>query len=423
MWSFKSKDKNSSKDGTKKRTVSETVVQNNTANNYNVSMRRTIHFMETSHSSQQRTITTSSSSGSITSRWPPSSTNIENTRLGSISDLTLRPIPYAGQSVNLPRMTPNYTSPFTRHNSERLPTKTTNNNVVSKRFILPSSQKVETDARPFQNGSSISSVPRIQPTTVPVPINNTRPITSSDIPKYDTNGPKRGTVVIFNNIKFLNKNDERKGAELDEKNLKTLFRNMGFDVYVHRNQKLNEMKSKLNSYRQSRDVGRGDILIVIVMSHGNNARGSEEIPGGFTKIQTSDDKYLNVDEVLSEFTNDRCAPMKGKPKIFIFQCCRGHREELQIDAVPFTNIVKKHADMLIAFSTVPGFSSIRAPQEGSWYIQSICDVFKQHGKQHHVEDLLKLVDQELSRKHHTFKQTSTYENRGFKQCYLNPRNI
>ncbi|XP_072378206.1 caspase-6-like [Diabrotica undecimpunctata] len=449
MFSWKSKDKNSDKNEKKKKTVSETgtVVQNNNTTSYN--MRKTVQIMETSHSSQQRTITTtSSSSGTITSRqWPPPSNITENTRHNSLSELKLRPIPFAGQSYNLPRMTPNYISTFTRHNSERLPTNTTNNNVVSKKYILPGSQKVESDARlfqnsaissvprtqpfqnvsaissvsrtqPFQNVSAISSVSRIQPTTVP---NNDRLITSRDVPKYDTNGPRRGTVVIFNNIKFLDSNDERKGAELDEKNLKKLFQDLGFDVNVHRNLKLSEMKQKINRYRQSNDLGKGAMLIVIVMSHGNNTRGSEQIPGGFTQILTVDDKYLNVDDVLSEFTNDRCVAMKGKPKIFIFQCCRGNRKELQVDAVPFTNIVKQHADMLIAYSTIPGFFSLREPKNGSWYIQSICDVFSQHAANYHVEELLKIVDDRLSRKHPDYKQTSTFENRGFKECYLLPQ--
>ncbi|CAG9828926.1 unnamed protein product [Diabrotica balteata] len=438
MFFWKSKDKNSDKNEKKKRTVSETVavLQNNNTTSYN--MRRTVQVMETSHSSQQRTITsTSTSSGTITSRQCPPPSNItENTRHNSLSELTLRPIPFPGQSYNLPRMPTNYISPFTRHNSERLPTRTTNNNVVSDARVfqnnvsaissVPRTQPFQNNVsaissvprtQPFQN-SAISSVPRTQPTTVP---NNDRRITTREVPRYDTNGRRRGTVVILNNIKFLDSKDERKGAELDEKNLKRLFQDLGFDVNVHRNLKLTEMKSKISRYRQSNDLGRGAMLIVIVMSHGNNMRGGQEIPGGFTQILTVDDKYLNVDDVLSEFTNDKCVAMKGKPKIFIFQCCRGHRKELQVDAVPFTNIVKQHADMLIAYSTIPGFFSLREPKNGSWYIQSICNVFRRHAAEYHVEELLKIVDDELSRKDPEYKQTSTFENRGFKECYLLPQ--
>lgn len=70
---------------------------------------------------------------------------------------------------------------------------------------------------------------------------------------------------------------------------------------------------------------------------------------------------------------------------------------------------------------VSGFYSLRDPEKGSWYIQSICQVFREHAKEYHVEDMLKIVDAELSEKHPEYKQTSTYENRGFKKCFLNPR--
>lgn len=59
------------------------------------------------------------------------------------------------------------------------------------------------------------------------------------IPTYKTTGRNRGKVMIINNIKFLQEKQERKGAETDEKNIRSLFRDMGFDIETHRNLKKN----------------------------------------------------------------------------------------------------------------------------------------------------------------------------------------
>lgn len=122
---------------------------------------------------------------------------------------------------------------------------------------------------------------------------------------------------------------------------------------------------------------------------------------------------------------------------------RGKNSETRLDSHSKPNGTRANADMLVAYSTLPGkdvqyvrknkivynnicfvfqgFYSCRDPKEGTWYIQGICKVFKEHAKTHHVEDLLKIVDEELTRKNELWHQTSIFENRGFKTCYLNPK--
>jgi len=40
--------------------------------------------------------------------------------------------------------------------------------------------------------------------------------------------------------------------------------------------------------------------------------------------------------------------------------------------------------------------SIRDPDSGSWFIQTLCKVFAEHGRTDHLEDLLKLTSLELA---------------------------
>lgn len=79
--------------------------------------------------------------------------------------------------------------------------------------------------------------------------------------------------------------------------------------------------------------------------------------------------------------------------------------------------------MLIAYSTVPGFVSYRDPQTGTWYIQTICEVFMEHAHDTDVEGMLKMVDHKLEKIVTAchLKQTTSFENRGFKTCYLHPK--
>jgi len=43
-----------------------------------------------------------------------------------------------------------------------------------------------------------------------------------------------------------------------------------------------------------------------------------------------------------------------------------------------------------------GHVSIRHYQNGSWFIQKLCEVFVEHGRTDHLEDLLKMTSLELA---------------------------
>lgn len=105
-------------------------------------------------------------------------------------------------------------------------------------------------------------------------------------------------------------------------------------------------------------------------------------------------------------------------KIF---CFRGDNEQdiLQHDAIKSIE-PREYGDMLIAYSTIPGFVSYRIPKTGSLFIESLCKIFMEHACDTDVETMLKLIDKELKNRNN-IKQTTNFENRGFhKVCYINP---
>ena len=53
-------------------------------------------------------------------------------------------------------------------------------------------------------------------------------------------------------------------------------------------------------------------------------------------------------------------------------------------------------DMIIAYSTIPGFTSMRDHDKGTWFIQSLVEVFANHAAEHELIDLLRMTSERLS---------------------------
>merc|ERR1711963_951111 len=80
-------------------------------------------------------------------------------------------------------------------------------------------------------------------------------------------------------------------------------------------------------------------------------------------------------------------------------------------------------DMIIAYSTIPGYASLRDHQHGTWFVQSLVEVFMTHAHDTELVDLLRMTSERLS--HFTNeqgeKQTCNVEMRHlYKRIYFNP---
>jgi len=80
-----------------------------------------------------------------------------------------------------------------------------------------------------------------------------------------------------------------------------------------------------------------------------------------------------------------CKSLAGKPKIFIFQACRGSEFDSGIetfDSPEVSEAVKRRiipieADYLYAYSTVPGYYAWRNKVKGSWFVQALHELMKE----------------------------------------------
>ncbi|KAK9722433.1 Caspase domain [Popillia japonica] len=237
------------------------------------------------------------------------------------------------------------------------------------------------------------------------------------VPVYKTVSKNtRGNVLLINNISFAGE-DRRDGSEVDVWNMKNLFQQMGFNVQCHTDLTLESLTTTLELYSQNPILETGDIQVVIIMSHGNSNKE--------TYIETIDRGHLEIEWIVDRFSNNICVKLAEKPKIFIFQCCRGKRqnEEKTDSIVSFSKSWRQRAksDVLIAYATVPDYASYRHGKLGSRFIRAICEVFPEHAHDTNIVDLLTMVDNKVNHLWDSrYFQTCCVELRGFKKCYLNP---
>lgn len=103
-------------------------------------------------------------------------------------------------------------------------------------------------------------------------------------------------------------------------------------------------------------------------------------------IRTQDKKFA-LQKVFRYFTDDQCPTLANKPRLFFVQACQGSMvdegmemrgavgTETEMDSSPFKAKyqILPHKDFLVAYASVPGFSSFRNSVEGSWFIKALCE--------------------------------------------------
>lgn len=105
-------------------------------------------------------------------------------------------------------------------------------------------------------------------------------------------------------------------------------------------------------------------------------------------VQTADGKFINAVDIVSHFKN---VPI-GNPKLFFIESCRGKGyQKYNRQLSPFHTdqlLVPVDADILIAFSTTPGYISNSSEHDESYFIKKCVEVFKKDSSKMHVEEMM-----------------------------------
>ncbi|XP_058794750.1 caspase-3-like [Phymastichus coffea] len=255
---------------------------------------------------------------------------------------------------------------------------------------------------------------------------------------YPMRGNLRGIVLIIANNLYKDKEDQRSGAKYDAENLKQLFKGMGFMVIYHEDLSGKDIDEKVYEFSKMTELRKADSAFIIISSHGNGKIGVQETE--ILGVDYNSPEYNKVvsTKIINYFTANNCHDLKNKPKVFIFQTCRGENKQVEvsryradsavnsskpsIDEQHFSNNLRDHQDMLIVYSTLPGFVSFRDHFNGSWFIQVLCEVFMNHAYKYHILDLFSMIDYRLKNMRTSSGdcQTPSITIHGFKNCFLNP---
>ncbi|XP_071544010.1 uncharacterized protein [Panulirus ornatus] len=235
----------------------------------------------------------------------------------------------------------------------------------------------------------------VRPARIPVP-------PSPDV--YDTTTTPRGLVLILNYNQFYGHSEmQREGSNLDVLNLQNLCSQMGYETQVHINLTRGQTLAAVNNFRNEERLGNVGCAIVTIMSHGVDRH----------TFKTSDLREVTVLEIQSLFLNHECPPLKGKPKIFLLNFCRGS----EIPATYETDAVKEQPkDMICIYSTTENFLSYRDSQRGCPFITTLCDVIGNHAHEMDLDSLIRKFQLK-----YLPKTTPEVQNLGFrKKFYFNP---
>lgn len=192
----------------------------------------------------------------------------------------------------------------------------------------------------------------------------------------------RGKLVILNMKNFTSKsglqNYERVGTEIDAEALKTLFvEKFGFICEVYDDLNKTEVL-KVLKYTSNEQYTDFSALCIAFLTHGKE------------KVIYATDACIEIRKITRMFTGSNLA---GKPKIFLIQACQGSDHMDEIDSGGWVRNTDKlslpiEADFLYAYSTAAGFYSWRNNAKGSWFIQTLCEVFNEHA---HNTDIVRML--------------------------------
>ncbi|XP_068229224.1 uncharacterized protein [Palaemon carinicauda] len=226
---------------------------------------------------------------------------------------------------------------------------------------------------------------------------------------YKMTSTPRGIVLIFNYQRFRDRPDLlREGSQFDVINLMNVFSQMGYEPQVYWDLTEDQTMSTLDSFRTQHRLKDIDCAIIFVMSHGV-ARQT---------FHTSDMQCITVDRIQTMFLDTECPFLKGKPKLFFYNFCRGIDEPqltAQSDAVRETP-----RDMLNVFSAPEGFRSYRYAEAGTPFVMAFSLVLSESACDDDLDTLLRKFKRVYSSSNHG--TTPDIQDLNFaKKFYFNPR--
>ncbi|XP_029292269.1 caspase-9 [Cottoperca gobio] len=295
---------------------------------------------------------------------------------------------------------------------------------------LPVSSPMDVDK---QSKVDVPVYPVPRPSTTPTPSPEyirPRPqgrTRRDSIQSYKMDASPCGHCLIINNVEFEPESElsNRKGSNIDCDKLERRFKALNFIVEVKTNLKQRQIKHKLSSLCK-KDHSQYDCCVVIMLSHGTEV-SHNRFPGAVYGV---DGQHVPVQLITNYLNGQHCPSLQGKPKLFFFQACGGGEKDTgfevspdevepsvggaddQTDAIPMSSssdslstsdepdaraTLPTPCDILVSYSTFPGYVSWRDTQSGSWYVETLDRILEENASTDDLVTMLMMVTNEVSK--------------------------
>ncbi|XP_076022706.1 caspase-9 [Genypterus blacodes] len=246
------------------------------------------------------------------------------------------------------------------------------------------------------------------------------------IQSYKMDSSPCGHCLIINNVEFAPQSElsNRTGSNIDCDKLERRFKALNFIVAVKTNLKYKQIRHELSALSK-KDHSQSDCCVVIMLSHGTEVSHCR-FPGAVYGV---DGTALPVQHITDYLNGQHCPSLQGKPKLFFIQACGGDERDTgfevspdeaqpsfggdddQTDAIPTSSSsdslsmsdepdarasLPTPSDILVSYSTYPGYVSWRDTQAGSWYVETLDRVLEETATTDDLVTMLMVVNNDVS---------------------------
>ncbi|XP_076595841.1 caspase-3-like [Chaetodon auriga] len=209
--------------------------------------------------------------------------------------------------------------------------------------------------------------------------------------RYKMDYPCLGTCLIINNKNFHRSTQmsARNGTDVDAANAVKTFSSLGYKIKFVNDQTVEQMKRLMLSVSQE-DHSRSASFVCVLLSHGDEG------------VIYGTDGPEEFENLTRYFKGDRCKSLVGKPKLFFIQACRGSDLDggilIETDSVAeqTSERIPVEADFLYAYSTAPGYYSWRNTSNGSWFMQSLCEMLQRFSGELELMQIMTRVNRKVA---------------------------
>ena len=199
---------------------------------------------------------------------------------------------------------------------------------------------------------------------------------------YNMETVPRGYVCILSYSSFQDRQDLRlEGSQTDAHNLANVFKKMGYSGHAHFSLTANQTRHQLAKVRDMELLERAGCAVFVISSHGEPGR----------HFLTSDMQTIDVQWVLDLFKDSQCPHLKNKPKLFIWDLCRGHHEDEsgrgKTQGELCGRVDEPLRDVVCLDSSSGGFTWHAFSEEGTPFIGALCSTLARHAPNKELTEL------------------------------------